>query len=386
MSQVKLKDVVMRVKDKVDKDTTELEYYVGGEHFDNGEVVVAKRGVIKESTIGPAFHMRFKPGDVLLMSRNPHLRKAGVVDFEGICSDVSYVCRTRDDSVLSQRYLPFIFQSDHFWNFAEENKKGSTNFFLNWSDFEKYEFDLPSLEKQEELAEILWAAVNTKMAYQKLLYQTDELVKSQFIEMFGDPVSNTKGLPIHQLSEHIAFLTSGSRGWAKYHSEEGEWFITIKNVKDCKISLDDVQCITPPQNAEADRTRLAEGDLLISITADLGRTGVVTKEIADHGAYINQHLTCIRLDRDVLNPLYVAYFMESDAGKKQFFEKNLSSVKAGLNFDSIRTLQLLIPPMVDQERFISFVEQSDKSKFELKKSIETLQGVIRTIQQQDLSN
>ena len=181
--------------------------------------------------------------------------------------------------------------------------------------------------------------------------------------MFGDPLNNTKELPVHQLSEFISFLTSGSRGWAKYHSDEGEWFITIKNVKDCKISLEDVQCITPPQNVEADRTRLKEGDLLISITADLGRTGVVTKEIADHGAYINQHLTCIRLDRTVLNPLYVAYFMESDAGKKQFFEKNLSSVKAGLNFDSIRTLQLLVPPVEDQRRFVEFVEQSDKSKF-----------------------
>ncbi len=386
MSKVKLKDVVMRVKDKVDKDTTELEYYVGGEHFDNGEVVVSKRGVIKESTIGPAFHMRFEPGDVLLMSRNPHLRKAGVVDFEGICSDVSYVCRTKDAGILSQRYLPFIFQSDHFWNFAEENKKGSTNFFLNWSDFEKYEFDLPDIEKQNELAELLWSAVYTKMAYQKLLYQTDELIKSQFIEMFGDPMDNTKSLPVHQLSDFISFLTSGSRGWAKYHSDDGEWFITIKNVKDCKISLENVQCIIAPRNAEAERTRLKEGDLLISITADLGRTGVVTKEIADHGAYINQHLTCIRLDKNVLDPLYVAYFMESEAGKKQFFEKNLSSVKAGLNFDSIRTLQILVPPLEEQKQFITFVQQSDKSKFELKKSIEKLEGVIRTIQQQDLSN
>ena len=190
--------------------------------------------------------------------------------------------------------------------------------------------------------------------------------------MFGDPLNNTKELPVHQLSEFISFLTSGSRGWAKYHSDEGEWFITIKNVKDCKISLEDVQCITPPQNVEADRTRLKEGDLLISITADLGRTGVVTKEIADHGAYINQHLTCIRLDRTVLNPLYVAYFMESDAGKKQFFEKNLSSVKAGLNFDSIRTLQLLVPPVEDQRRFVEFVEQSDKSKFAAQQTLKEL--------------
>ena len=126
--------------------------------------------------------------------------------------------------------------------------------------------------------------------------------------------------------------------------------------------MDEVQCITPPQNAEAERTRLQKGDLLISITADLGRTGVVSKEIADHGAYINQHLTCIRLDETILDPLYVSHFMESEAGKKQFFAKNLSSVKAGLNFDSIRTLRLMIPPLELQKQFVRFVEQSDKSK------------------------
>ena len=124
MPKVTLKDVVCRIKDKVDKDNTELEFYIGGEHFDNVELRITKKGVIKGSTIGPAFHMRFLPGDVLLMSRNPHLRKAGVVDFEGICSD-------------------------DFWKFAEENKKGSTNFFLNWSDFEKYEFNLPDIDTQK---------------------------------------------------------------------------------------------------------------------------------------------------------------------------------------------------------------------------------------------
>ena len=386
MSKVLLRDVVMRIKDKVDKDNTSLEFYVGGEHIDGSEICVTKKGVIQGSTIGPAFHMAFKAGDVLLMSRNPHLRKASMVDFDGICSDVSYICRTKNENVLLQSYLPFVLQTDDFWRFAEENKKGGLPFFLNWSDFEKYEFDLPSIEKQKELSSILWSMQNAKTAYKDLLAKTDELVKSQFIETFGDPVNNTKRLPVCQLSEHIQFLTSGSRGWAKYHADVGEWFITIKNVKDCRISIDDVQCITAPHNAEADRTRLKEGDLLISITADLGRTGVVTKEIAEHGAYINQHLTCIRLDRAVLNPLYVAFFMESDAGKKQFTEKNLSSVKAGLNFDSIRTLRLLVPPLADQERYISFVEQSDKSKFELKKAIENIDALMRSLMQQDFSN
>ena len=186
---------------------------------------------------------------------------------------------------------------------------------------------------------------------------------SQFIVLFGDPLINPKEYPTSRLEEHIRFLTSGSRGWAKYHSNNGEWFITITNVKHCKVSTDNVQCIQPPHNAEAERTRVKEGDLLISVTADLGRTGVITKEIAEHGAYINQHLTCIRLDQSILDPTFVAYFMETEAGKRQFFEKNLSSVKAGLNFDSIRSLKLFVPPLEQQKAFVQFLQQSDKSKF-----------------------
>ena len=69
MQIVKLKDVVMRVKDKIDKDSTNLEYYIGGEHIDSGELCITRKGRIEGSTIGPAFHMHFMPGDVLLMSR-----------------------------------------------------------------------------------------------------------------------------------------------------------------------------------------------------------------------------------------------------------------------------------------------------------------------------
>lgn len=68
MQKVKLKDVVMRVKDKIDKDSTDLEFYVGGEHIDSGELCITKKGRIEGSTIGPAFHMHFMPGDVLLIN------------------------------------------------------------------------------------------------------------------------------------------------------------------------------------------------------------------------------------------------------------------------------------------------------------------------------
>ena len=228
----------------------------------------------------------------------------------------------------------------------------------------------------------MWEVLVINIRKQEL-QKLDDLIRARFVEMFGDPRLNPNRYPVHKLSKYIKFLTSGSRGWAKYCVDEGiEWFITIKNVKDCRITIDNLQPINAPENAEAKRTRVQEGDLLISITADLGRTGVVTKEIAEHGAYINQHLTCIRLNREALEPLYVAYFMESSAGKEQFISKNQSAVKAGLNFNSINTLQLLVPPKSVQQEFLAFVDQVDKSKSAIQKALDKAQLLFDSLMQQ----
>ena len=234
---------------------------------------------------------------------------------------------------------------------------------IYFKDYQTEPLKLPSLSEQKHISAIFEKIDELIKQRKTQLVQLDQVVKSRFIELFGDPKSNPNGYPICRLSEHIEFLTSGSRGWAQYCVDNGsEWFITIKNVKDCRISIDNMQPINAPNNSEAKRTKVQEGDLLISITADLGRTGVVTKEIADHGAYINQHLTCIRLNKEILNPLYVAFFMESSAGKEQFESKNQSAVKAGLNFNSINSLRLFVPPMDEQSAFVKFVAQTDKSK------------------------
>ena len=262
------------------------------------------------------------------------------------------------DNVLPE-YLCYVVRHMHL----EKYFTGATIPHIYFRDYKNEQFNLDSLDKQAEIVEILGKAESIILKRRKELAELDNLIKARFVEMFGDPKSNPNSYPIGQLSEHIEFLTSGSRGWAQYCVDNGsEWFITIKNVKDCRISIDNMQPINAPDNAEAKRTKVQEGDLLISITADLGRTGVVTREIADHGAYINQHLTCIRLNKEILNPLYVAFFMESPAGKEQFESKNQSAVKAGLNFNSINSLRLLVPPMDEQSAFVEFVHQVDKSK------------------------
>ncbi len=259
---------------------------------------------------------------------------------------------------------------------------GATRQKLTQAAMRKMQIPLRSLDTQFVIVDQLNRIIEIKRKHEEELVLLDNLIKARFVEMFGDPKSNPNSYPISQLSEHIEFLTSGSRGWAQYCVDNGsEWFITIKNVKDCRISIDNMQPINAPDNAEAKRTKVQEGDLLISITADLGRTGVVTKEIADHGAYINQHLTCIRLNKEILNPLYVAFFMESPAGKEQFESKNQSAVKAGLNFNSINSLRLLVPPMDEQSAFVEFVHQVDKSKTAVQAALDKAQMLFDSLMQ-----
>lgn len=349
-----------------------------------------QKGYIEDST--PAFYsfdtmglskFMLEEGD-LLMSLTGNVGRVAILEKELLPAALNQrvACLRLKSNKITKSYL-FHFLNSNFFEqqcIMASNGVAQKNMSTEW--LKDYEIPLYTPNQQEEIVTVLNAAQSILSSRRQQLQKLGELIKARFVELFGDPRINPNKYPVCQLSDYIVFLTSGSRGWAQYCADDGtEWFITIKNVKDCHIETDNMQPINAPNNAEAKRTRVQEGDLLISITADLGRTGVVTKEIAEHGAYINQHLTCIRLKQDVLNPLYVAYFMESPAGKEQFESKNQSAVKAGLNFNSINSLRLMIPPLDDQNAFIDFIKQTDKSKAVIQKALDEAQLLFDSLMQ-----
>ena len=320
----------------------------------------------------------FPEGTVILSSRAP-IGKVAIAGCEMYCNQgfKNLIC----SEIIDNRYLYWFLKGNT--EYLNSLGRGATFKEISKKIVSDIEITVPAIEKQRAAVKVLEKTSGIIATRKQELRTLDNLIKARFVELLGDSRQNPNGYEVHELSEYIEFLTSGSRGWAKYCVDDGkEWFITIKNVKDCKIATDNMQPINAPDNAEAKRTRVQEGDLLISITADLGRTGVITKEIADHGAYINQHLTLIRLNQEYLEPLYVAYFMESTAGKEQFISKNQSAVKAGLNFNSINTLKLLVPPKDIQQEFLSFVAQVDKSKAEVQKSLDEAQLLFDSLMQQ----
>lgn len=374
MSKVYLKDVVTRIKDKVDKDNTDLEFYVGGEHFDNGEIQITKKGVIAGSTIGPAFHMRFMPGDVLLMSRNPHLRKAGVVDFEGICSDVSYVCRTKNENVLMQKFLPFIFQSDDFWRFAEENKKGSTNFFLNWSDFEKYEFNLPPIETQKKLVEILWSFEDTKTAYKKLLDKTDELVKSQFIEMFGDPVRNDKEWPTKPIKE-VAPETN-----ADIPKDNEYWWLNLDMIESYSGRL--LDRVIEKSDAIGSSTHPFDDSMVLYSKL---RPYLNKIFVPDSYGYATTELVALKPNPNELNKYFLFNLLRGDCFVNFANKSSSGAQMPRMQMKVLREFQCILPPMDLQNKFVEISEQADKSKFELKQVITDVENLAKALMQQELN-
>lgn len=309
------------------------------------------------------------PANTVVMSFKLSIGKTAITTEEMYSNEAIMAFHDRRVVDILPEYVFYMFK---YRNWEEGSNKAVMGKTLNKATLSDVEIEICPIEKQREIVAVLDKLMAVLEHREDELQLLDKLIKARFVEMFGDPIKNPKEYPVHQLSEYITSLTSGSRGWARYCVDDGnEWFITIKNVKDCHIITDNMQPVNAPDNAEAKRTKVQEGDLLISITADLGRTGVVTKEIAEHGAYINQHLSCIRINKEVLKPLFVAHYMESPAGKEQFAAKNQNAVKAGLNFNSINSLRLIVPPIREQEDFINFINQVNKSKVAVLKKLFT---------------
>ena len=367
MAKVLLGDVVDRIKDKVDKDATDLEYYVGGEHIDGDEIMVHRKGLIQGSTIGPAFHMRFQRGDVLLMSRNPHLRKASMVDFDGICSDVSYICRTKDNDVLLQSLLPFILQTPEFWQFAEENKKGGLPFFLNWKDFARFEFELQTIERQRQIADLLWAMERVKIAYRELIARTDDLVKSQFIEQFEG-----QGYAVVKAKTFMTNMRNGVSPSKKgLHAEK---VLTLSAVTqgafDPESWKDGIFDECPPADKRIHTSEfyMCRGNGNKTLVG----TAVFSLEDRDDLVFPDTVIAAHIDSSIVLLPyLFVAWKMPSV--RKQI-EENARTTNGTykINQTVLANIELIVPPLEKQNEFVAFVEQSDKSKYLLQRGLRQL--------------
>ena len=357
---VRFEDVITRVTGNVDRYNTDLAYYVGGDQYDSSALTIERRGNLKKDVdiLGFKFHFPFKSGDVLLMARNPHLRKAGQVFFDGLCSDASYILRTKNPEVLLQDYIPILLQRDHFWDFFESHKTGGITFLMNWGMLKTYEFDLPPIEKQREVMEKVWAAYRLKQSYQKLIEATDEMVKSRFIEQFSKYGQSRKLGDVVKLMDDRRKPINDAERQSMKTGELYPYYGATGQVDSINSYLTD--------------------DTLLCIAEDCGnyKGGEESSYIITGKAWVNNHAHLVKPNEDCDITFLHYYLTISDLSPYV-----TGTTRQKLTQKSLVSIPVVTPPVEEQKAFVSIVLQADKSKFELKQAIEKIDKVMRALMQ-----
>lgn len=353
MSKVKLGEVAIEHKEnyKGSKDGYPI---VGLEHLVPEEINLTAWDEGGDNT----FTKIFRKGNILFGRRRAYLKKAVVAPFDGICSGDITVIEAIPDKILPE-LLPFIIQNDALFDFAIGKSAGSLSPRVKWEHLKNYEFELPNMAKQKELAEILWAMDTTKRAYQKLLAATDELVKAQFVEMFGA----VEKVPLMQLTTITMGQSPASNSYNNngegipFHQGSGEF--TNKYVSDGMF------CTAPTRIANA-------GDVLMSVRAPVGIVNLTLKECC-----IGRGLAAIRskVSADYNEFFFYAFRTMSD---------KLNSIGHGstilaINKDELYSLMVPNASLQEQKKFLIFARQSDKAKLKLEHALSELTATYKRI-------
>ena len=151
---VALGDLATEIAIRVDNPShSGIDKFVGLEHFVSGDLKIKSYKTTENLTSATK---QFQSGDVLFARRNAYLRRASIVDFDGVCSGDAFVLREKHDRIVPG-FLAFIVNSESLWNFANSNAAGTMSKRVKWRDLANFEFLLPPKAQQTEIAELLWA-------------------------------------------------------------------------------------------------------------------------------------------------------------------------------------------------------------------------------------
>ena len=384
MHEYKLGDIAFERKEtcKDDKDNYPI---VGLEHLIPEQVILTEWDQTSENT----FTKLFRAGDILFGRRRAYLKKAAVAPFDGICSGDITVIAAKED-VLSPRLLPFIIQNDMLFDYAVKMSAGGLSPRVKWQNLKDFIVVLPDMEKQEELAELLWSMEYTKRAYRKMIAQTDELVKTQFIEMFGDPQDNPKGWHVCTLNDVMkASASNGFFAKPKDYCEDGNaGIICVGDVVNRKYSN-----ISSLRRANASEKEFAKyhveyGDMLFCRSAlaneGIAKASIVPKTEATDLLF-ECHVIRIPLDMEMVIPEFMQAYSTTDYFRQQMMDKSKTATMTTIGQKDVITGIIYVPPLELQMEFVNFAEQSDKSKFELQKALDEMTAMQKKIIEQNLT-
>ena len=324
--------------------------YLGLEHLDSGSLKVTRYGA-EIAPIGEKLVMH--KGDVLFGKRRAYQKKVAIAPFDGIFSAHGMVLRPKED-VIDKDFFPLFISSDYFLDAAIKISVGSLSPTINWRDLKELEFELPDLDTQKRLAAVLWAMNETMDSYKELISATDELVKSQFMELMK-----------RATEKRIADVCiQYGRGKSPSYVEYSE----IRVINQACIYWDGLRLENVKYQNEAKfkpENKLRDGAVLLNATGTgtLGRSYIFQGESGTYMA--DGHVSVFYTKSDVLLPRMLQVFFSLPSTQDTIYANCVSGTTNQIELSKEKVGEVLVPvpDMEDQKQYVDFVEQSDKSKF-----------------------
>ncbi|MEA4989793.1 Type-1 restriction enzyme EcoKI specificity protein [bioreactor metagenome] len=292
---------------------------------------------------------------------------------------VSHLAAITPKEKLDSSYLLYFLQANPPAKLIPNDAYPS----IRLSEIENIIVQLPLLEEQRRIAAILDKVDAIRRKRQQSLKLIDDLVKSQFIEMFGDPVTNPMGWEVVDL-ERLASLASGVTKGRKVTNQKlfKVPYMRVANVKDGYIDMSDIKYFEATE-AEVSQYRLENGDILMTEGGDPDKVGRGAIWIYDMEDCIHQnHIFRVRLDAQHVRPVYFAEYLKQQKAKQYFLRcaKQTTGI-ASINMTQLKKLPVILPPLLLQNQFAAFVEQADKSKFTMQRQLSEIEILSSSLKQ-----
>jgi len=259
----------------------------------------------------------------------------------------------------------------------ERHTHGSTMKHITKSKFDSINVMIPPLETQKKIVEVLEKAEKALEKRKEAIKLLDELVKSRFIEMFGEPALNPKGWPISYYEDICTCITDGEHSTPK-RCEKGIYLLSARNVLNHSLQLDDVDYIDENEYIRISKRIIPEkNDILISCSGSVGRVCKVPKNIKFQ---MVRSVAILKL-KDNFNATFMEWLIDSNFTQQQILKSINQSSQANLFQGKIKKLKSIVPPLELQNQFADFVKQCDKLKFEMQQSLTELENNFNSLMQ-----
>ncbi len=330
------------INERVDPAYAAEEIYVGLEHLDPENLHIRRWGKGSD-VIGTK--LRFYKGDIIFGRRRAYQRKLAVAEFDGICSAHAMVVRAKPEVVLPE-FLPFLMMSDRFMNRAVEISVGSLSPTINWKTLKKEEFDLPPLEQQRRIAEVLWAVDEVSCCIEKLQSSIEYNIQAERNSFFN----NAKQERIKHVGELFEVQLGKMLSPKSKQGNSPYPYLGNKNVQWGSFDLTNVQTMDFSPD-EFEKFKLQKGDLLVCEGGEVGRSAIWNGQVDD---------CCYQKALHRLRPLdgsvsteYMLEFMIWANSHGLFSSLTGHSTIAHLTAIKLKRLAVPVANQMDEEAFLT---------------------------------